>query len=295
MEYEVVARLNIDAVLAALADAGGPHVAPVRLLPGGEVGAWEVVRANGARSVLTWRPPRHGYDGAAQATRTAELVAIARRGGMPAPDYEDVVPLPDGGVAVLQQYVDGVCGEPAADLVGVLLQLAECRRGLLRGTRFANDAAPLYLLEDGPGFCLHGPLRDHDRRTRRLLDWIEAVGQADANAVMGDDLVHFDYHLGNVLTDPQDESRVVGILDWDGATSGDVALDGVTLALDLILCDADEMVVDQIVDHLTNTTPEKELRPLWAHGLLRLVDWRLRHAPQDDLSWLPRAERVAGI
>lgn len=67
------------------------------------------------------------------------------------------------------------------------------------------------------------------------------------------------------------------------------------LALDLVLYRAEAALVDQVVDYLHLTTPEDQLRPLWAHGLLRLVDWRLRHSPDDDLSWLPRAEEMAGV
>jgi len=52
---------------------------------------------------------------------------------------------------------------------------------------------------------------------------------------------------------------------------------------------------DQIADHLAQTTTENARRVYWAHGLLRLVDWRLRHSPEDDLGWLPRAEALAGL
>lgn len=155
--------------------------------------------------------------------------------------------------------------------------------------------SPLHLSRDGPGFCLHGPLRDHGRHTRRLLDWIEAVGRSGPDVVAGDDLVHFDYHLGNVLVSPGDQTRVVAIIDWDGADNGDVGLDAVVLALDLVLYDAAPALVERVTDYLTETTPDSSRRAFWAHGLLRLVDWRLRHSPDDDLSWLPRAEKLADI
>jgi aminoglycoside phosphotransferase (APT) family kinase protein len=278
-----------------MAAVAGPRVSPVRQLHGGTVGAWEVLLPDGTSSVLTWRGPQAGRDRAVEAERTSELVAIARRAGIPAPRYEDVVPLRDGGVVVLQEFIAGVRPEPSAGMATSLLRFAERRRGLLTGTAFADEATPLFLTEDGPGFCLHGPLRQHDRRTRRLLDWIEAVGRAGSNVSAGTDLVHFDYHLGNVLADRGDQTTVVAILDWDTAGPGDVAIDGVVLALDLVLYDADARLIEQIADHLVQTTTEDALRASWAHGLLRLVDWRLRHSPDDDLSWLPRAERLAGV
>lgn len=278
-----------------MASAGGPPVLPARPLSGGAVGAWEVVRPNGASSVLTWRGPQRGRDSAADVARTADLVEVARRVGVPAPAYEDVVPLADGGVVVLQEFVAGVRPNLSVDVITSLLELTEHRRGVLKATRYKNERTRLHLIDDGPGFCLHGPLRDHDRRTRRLLDWIEAVGRSEADAVVGDDLVHFDYHFGNVLVAPRDQSRVVAILDWDGASSGDVGIDDVILALDLVLYKAKPMLVDQIADHLAQTTSENARRAFWAHGLLRLVDWRLRHSPEDALEWLPRAEALAGV
>jgi hypothetical protein len=205
------------------------------------------------------------------------------------------VPLGDGGVVVLQEFVDGVRPGRVPRVITSLLELADARRGMLSGTAYSDEATPLHLTEDGPGFCLHGPLCDHDRRTRRLLDWIEAVGRSDGDIVVGTDLVHFDYHLGNVLAALHDPSAVVAILDWDGATSGDVAIDFVILALDLVLYGAESVLVDQICERLIDTTTTGARRQYWAHGLLRLADWRLRHSADDDLGWRPRAEGLAGV
>ncbi len=295
VDYPTVARLDINEVLNAIASVGAAPVVPVRPLSGGAVGAWAVRRPNGETSVLTWRGPRRGEDEVASAQRITELVTIARAHGIPAPRYEDVVALPDGGVVILQEFVAGMRPASGRQVVASLLELSERRRSVLSGTGYEKEGTALYLRQDGPGFCLHGPLRDHDRRTRRLLEWIEDVGSATDDVVVGTDLVHFDYHLGNVLVSADDASEVVAIVDWDGAGNGDVALDGVILALDLVLYNAEPAVVDQIVDHLSATTPLLDLRSYWAHGLLRLVDWRLRHSPQDDLAWLPRAEQLAGV
>ena len=293
MGYPTVTRLDVDEVLHAMAAVGAVPVVPVRPLSGGAVGAWVVRRSNGETSVLTWRGPTPGQAGAAFGQRITELVTIARAHGIPAPRYEEVVALADGGVAVLQEFVAGTRPAPGHRVIAELLKFSERRRGVLAGTGHEKEAMPLYLRHDGPGFCLHGPLRDHDRRTRRLLGWIEDVGKDTDDVLVGTDLVHFDYHLGNVLVAGGDASEVVGIVDWDGAGNGDVALDGVTLALDLVLDNAERHLVDQIVDHLKATTPPLDLRSCWAHGLLRLVDWRLRHSPDDDLAWLPRAEKLA--
>jgi len=293
--YPVAPKLDIDKVIASISSVGGPEIAPVRPLSGGSVGAWAVRRPNGAISVLTWRPPTAGTDASSAANRVADLVSIARASGVPAPAYEDVVALPGGGVVVLQEFIEGQRPVPARRLITDLLVLSEHRRSALRGTDHSAQPASLYLTGDGPSYCLHGPLRDHSRPTRRLIDWIETIGQSDGDVLPGDDLVHFDYHPGNMLAAPDDPSRIVAILDWDTASNGDVAIDAVNLALDLVLYGTDASLVDQIVDHLYQTTPDSVLRRCWAHGLLRLVDWRIRHSPSDDLSWLPRAEALVNI
>lgn len=213
VEFPTAPRLDIDAVLRAMAEVGGPVVVPGHPLAGGAVGAWKVDRPGRGSSVLTWRPPSTGRDITAEVTQTAQLIAIARWAGVPAPAYEDIVTLADGGVVVLQEFVAGVRPRRSSEVVASLLELSERRRGILAGTPFSGSATPLYLATDGPGFCLHGPLRERDERTRRLLSWVEAVGRA-GDAVRGDDLVHFDYHFGNAIADPRDHDRVVVIIDW---------------------------------------------------------------------------------
>ena len=77
----------------------------------------------------------------------------------------------------------------------------------------AGDPQPpiaLYLRSSGPGFCLHEPLDGYDRRTRRLLDWVRAVGEQHDTAD-GDDLVHVDFHPGNMLFSGD---RLTGVVDW---------------------------------------------------------------------------------
>jgi hypothetical protein len=133
--------------------------------------------------------------------------------------------------------------------------------------------AALYLTGDGPGFCLHGPLAGHDRRTARLLSWIEAVGAASPPAMAGDDLVHLDFHPGNVLVDGS--GAVTGIIDWDGAARGDRRFDLVTLRFAI---PPDQPALAARLDaELAERLTADELRPYWASMALRQVDWTIRH------------------
>ena len=82
------------------------------------------------------------------------------------------------------------------------------------------------------GWAMHEPLRTGDRRSAAVLDRVEAVGaDADPAWFPTDGLVHLDLHTDNVLAD--DEGRLTGIIDWDGACAGDPRFDLVRYAYDL--------------------------------------------------------------
>jgi aminoglycoside phosphotransferase (APT) family kinase protein len=55
----------------------------------------------------------------------------------------------------------------------------------------------------------------------QLSDWLVAHIPSDSSAA----LIHNDYHLGNVVLDPRDISRVIGVLDWEMCTLGDPLMD----------------------------------------------------------------------
>lgn len=102
-------------------------------------------------------------------------------------------------------------------------------------------------------------------------------------------MVHFDYHLGNVLVAESNTKRVSAIVDWDGARGGDVALDLAVLAYDLRRRELDGLA-DRVERHLLATTGAQMLRRIWAHVCLRMVDWSIRHHPRH----IERSVRIAG-
>jgi len=55
-----------------------------------------------------------------------------------------------------------------------------------------------------------------------LMDWLEKQLPADEKRSA---LIHNDFKLNNVLVDPADPVRIVGVLDWEMATIGDPILD----------------------------------------------------------------------
>lgn len=237
----------------------------------GQVGAGYVRWPDGRRAVLTGGSPT--------ATR---LVELARGAGLPAPGYQLVTEV-DGVHVVVQERLPGA---PPAVVDGALVDqlLALNRRcvGLLAGSDL--PPLPLHLRLSGPGFCLHEPVAAHSARAAALLDWAGSLG---ADSLPGDDLVHVDFHTGNVLVE---RGRVTGVVDWDGAGRGDHRLDLVTLRFDLQRRAPGPAA--ELDRHLRASTPADLLRLCWAHMGIRQVDWAVRHhGPADVDHWLAIAER----
>lgn len=75
--------------------------------------------------------------------------------------------------------------------------------------------------------------RYRDAKTPDVPDYEDIMAWLHANmpAQVGVCIIHNDYRLDNVVLDPQDPTRIIGVLDWEMATLGDPLMDfGNTLA-----------------------------------------------------------------
>ncbi|MFD2079851.1 Ser/Thr protein kinase RdoA involved in Cpx stress response, MazF antagonist [Actinopolymorpha cephalotaxi] len=248
-------------------DAGLTLLGPA---PGGEVGAAFVRWPDGRDGVLTMGP-----GSSADVLRTtAEILATARAQGLPVPAYDLIAEVPDA-VAIVQERLPG--SPPARvdrAVVEAMVELNERFAGLL-ADRPDVEPPDLYLRHSGPGFCLHEPLARYDDRTRRLLAWIREVGVGDGARMTGDDLVHLDFNVGNVLVDGA--GGISGIVDWDGIGRGDRRFGLVTLRFDVASRNGDPDTARWLDDVLDRTIEPETLRLYWAAMSLRMVDWMIRH------------------
>ncbi len=280
--FRPVAQIDAPALRDAIVAGGGPALELVERLIGGAVGAWLVRWPDGHDGVLTWAPPIPPGQPEGQLNEVMTLMELARKVGIPVPRYEAVFDVGELGAAVIQELAVGARPESvSADLVEELIELVDLRRGVLAGTAFSGRPMPMYLASSGPGWCLHEPLRVHSTATASLLDQIEALA-ADEDFVVGDDLVHLDYHLGNVLVDPDRPGKVTAVLDWDGARAGLAGVDLAILAFDLTRM-GPRSLRERVETHLRAITPDDLVARMWAHAGLRLVDWTIRHHGPDDV------------
>jgi hypothetical protein len=271
-EWPRSARIDAPHVLDRIADITGVRLQLEGTAPGGEVGAAYVRWPDGRHSVLT--------EGR---SRTGPLVDKARAAGVPTARQELAAHV-DGARVIVQQRLPGT---PPHHVDAVLVRQMIAVNDRLAGLYSAEPAgepADLYLSADGPGFCLHQPLAEHSARTARLLDRIHEIG-AEHPAMVGDDLVHLDFHPGNVLVD---NGRLTGVIDWDGATRGDRHFDLVTLRF--WLTGRDTALTGPLDERLDALSERRRLAYL-AHMSLRQVDWSLRHHDEATVDhWLDVAE-----
>ncbi|MGF0116623.1 phosphotransferase [Promicromonospora sp. Marseille-Q5078] len=265
-------RLDAEEMLAEVNRRTGAGLQLTGLADHGEVGAAYVRWPDRRAGVLT----RTGAT-VEEVERTGRLLTRAAAAGVPVPAYQAIVDLGTARALIQGRLRGAAPAQVDNDLVRHLLDLVETFAGL--GDH--ADDLELYLSSSGPGFCLHETLMSHDDRSRRLLARVREIG-LDGSCERGDDLVHLDFHPGNVLVQ---DGRVTGLVDWDGAARGDRRFALTTLSFDLSHrlrtrtgCHGlDRAGLGEVLDRMAGA-PQQPLRRWWAHMSLRQVDWSIRHA-----------------
>jgi len=271
-----VARFEPERALEALNAQEGCSLVPDVRPPGGEVGGMYVAWPDGRTGVL-----KRAAGTMADARLTGRLLADLRNRGLQVPTYQ-LVALAGEDVVTVQERLPGSPPTIVTDtLLGSMLHQLDQFRDVMA---MENDVRhpDLYLLHSGPGFCLHESLRHYSDATRALLHTFHQIGRHLPDTMPGSDLMHMDFHPGNVLVD--DAERITGIIDWDVVLRGDARFGLVTLAFDLgyrrALAPASQRLTSTGLDALRRdlagiAQPWRDA--FMAHMGLRQLDWSIRH------------------
>jgi aminoglycoside phosphotransferase (APT) family kinase protein len=252
----------------------------------GESGAWKVQDTGGARYVLKTHPdsPRLAQSESVQATTD-----FLRNTGYPIPRH-----IAQGSCAAgawqLIEWLPGRSHQPlTTSTFQQVIELNDLQRDLAINQNPAwIDEMVSSVLNGCDGYCEVDTLRQHSERTRDLLQtlqsWAENARHVEVN---GTDIVHYDFHPGNILIA---DGSITGVIDWTGSCSGDAAFDLCTL---LFYCYDEQPWSDGLKREILDRTEKRTLRLYLSHMILRQVDWSIRHHnPSTVDHYLNRAYRI---
>jgi Phosphotransferase enzyme family len=283
---------DVEQAVSLLNETSGDSYELVGRLSGGETGAHEVRRASdGERMVLKWETDPESQTLRREGVELTERLGI--EAGWPVPRQRSVE-TPEC-LLVLQSFVAGTPIEIlTSGLVDELLQLHGRRLGLGLGEERAAGRSAQHLrrtlVEGGRNYCLHDSLRGYDARTAGLVAEIEAFGaRVDPDDLRGRDIVHWDWHLGNLLAH---NGLLSAVIDTDFCAVGDAAFDLVTLALSstTVTCASD--VRRELFHRALDPLPPVRRTAYLGHLFIRVLDWPIRRGNDDEVEhWLAQVAR----
>lgn len=226
----------------------------------------------------------------AHAHQTASILELAHRRGLPVPRHHQVVPIGQD-IFVVQERLPG---EPPTLITTATIDAVVEVNDLFAGVVAGRDdvrTMPLCLRESGDPYPRHEILAEHSSRSRRILGLIQAIGRRHPGEVTGDDLLHVDLDLSNILFNEQGE--VTGIVDWNlGAYRGDRYLALVKTrfeqewALHEPSPDPNRIAAAQHLDEvLRQRVTASDLQLYWAHRILYQLHWMLPSGPPEVVDW----------
>ncbi|MEQ7127719.1 phosphotransferase [Actinopolymorpha sp. B11F2] len=159
----------------------------------------------------------------ARMRQTAEAVNLAKAAGLPVARHELVVELSDGLVAIVQERLPGRHATRIdARVIDAVVEMNE-RFAHLLADRLDIPTSAAFPTPDGGGERWEETLGQYSDRTRRALKRLYEIDGGELYAMTGEDLIHTDYSLGNLLFDEQGAISA----SWTG-TSEQIAATDVT-------------------------------------------------------------------
>ncbi len=145
-------------------------------------------------------------------------------------------------------------------------------------------------MEGGQAYCLHESLRGYDARTAALVEEIEVFGTAlDPDDLRARDIVHWDFHLGNLLAQ---NGRLSAVVDTDFCVVGDAAFDLVTLALSTSTVTCASRLRRELLRLALDPLPPVRRTAYLGHLFIRFLDWPIRRGSDGEVEhWLAQVAR----
>jgi aminoglycoside phosphotransferase (APT) family kinase protein len=267
---------HTDAEIREIIDAinrDGAHGAALVLegrAQAGESGAYVVRDAAGARFIL-----KFGRGREFEPERAARVTALLRAHGYPAPEYVMVGEIGGTRYAVQQMLAGGLLLHSTLTPVRLdaILALSRLQRGcaLEPGVAWMPELRRS-IFEGFEDYCEIDTLKDHSPETRRMLEHFQRIAEAAGNTPCpASDVVHWDFHGGNILVDGD---RITGVIDWDGLRFGDASFDLMTL---LFYSYRDEHARHPLWEEARAHSSARLLRLYLAHVIIRQLDWSIRN------------------
>jgi aminoglycoside phosphotransferase (APT) family kinase protein len=125
-------------------------------------------------------------------------------------------------------------------------------------------------------YCVIDSLRRHSDATAALLGTLQnLVARHQGEISAARDIVHWDFHRGNILTDG---GQITGVVDWEGACTGDRGFD---LATYIFYSFEDNDTREFLWPKALECAGRSALSVYLAHMIVRQLDWSIRnHNPK---------------
>jgi len=263
-------------LVRALNDRAGLALELTGLIDQGQSGAAFVRWPDGRESVVTT-----AFASLDQMRQTADVLNDVRGLGIPVPRHEFFLEVEPGTVAVVQERMPGSTVEQAdTDGVEAVMAINERFAGLLRERKDVLPP-PLSLGRSGDP-TPSAVVEEHSARARALVARVRATGAGPARDMVGDDLVHVDLTLSNMLFVG---ATITGVVDWNyGVARGDRYFGLVKLLHTLSFASESPSAgvkptnaALERVEHVVSSVLHPEtLRRYWAHQTLNMLYGSLR-------------------
>ncbi|WP_152364323.1 phosphotransferase [Microlunatus speluncae] len=263
--------------VAAVNDRTGAGLTLVGAAEHGDSGGALYVRwPDGRDGVLTRTPAS-----ADRMRLTAEVLAEVRAAGLPVPRHDLIVELGGGVVAVVQERLPG---SPARKLDAATIDAMAAVNERFAGLLTDRPEVPVPALRIGPDQpdpMSAARLAEHSPRTRRMLQRIREIGESAPAEIAGDDLLHPDLTIGNIL---YESGQVTGVVDWNwGVERGDRHFALLKIYIDLFwnTGGADQAAWDRLDALVEERIEPDRLTAYWAGLTLgQLSYWVMEDSPK---------------